>query len=178
MNNSSEVIKLFLTTTSYAHRSKVLKEALLLFLLLAWNHEQKMFQMEQKNGQEQNFVPNLTRNIANEQKCSRMKIVPNWIENREKRTKNAANFEVTNDITIWLCCFSRPCTTYRGLCDLLWSCLVFSRSFMAFLWSFEAFILPNLLWSFMAKYRFIGLVWVVWSFLAAIDPNWFDFVSL
>ena len=38
--------------------SKVLKEALLLFLffLVAWNHEQKMFQMEQKIcKKEQNF---------------------------------------------------------------------------------------------------------------------------
>ena len=40
--------------------SKVLKEALLLFFfLVAWNHEQKMFQMGEKN------VPKRTKNIRN-----------------------------------------------------------------------------------------------------------------
>ena len=52
-------------------RSKVLKEALLLFLffLVAWNHEQKMFQMEQKISRTKN-APNGTKKVFADKKCS------------------------------------------------------------------------------------------------------------
>ena len=61
-------------------RSKVLKEALLLFLL-AWNQVKKMLQIEQK------MLANKIRFKANK-KCSGKNFVPNQTKYTTKGTKN------------------------------------------------------------------------------------------
>ena len=88
--------------------SKVLKEALLLFLLFllleAWNHEQKMLQIEQKM-------------LQKEQKMFATKSASNWAESRE--------FKVTK---LLLYAFTAICGLVgpnMALNDLSWSWMAF-----------------------------------------------------
>ena len=133
-----------------ASSSKVLKEALLVFLLgLAGNHEQKMFQIEQKMCKGTKVWMG-TKNVHGNKKCS-------WKQKMCKGTKMFIKASVVYCGLVWLNVafyglvrHFLPCMASYGLTlsymaflssfmvkyRLYWTCIVFSRGHRAkFIWS-------------------------------------------
>ena len=99
------------------------------------------------------FVPQQTKMFQREQKMFAMKIASNWKEKRE--------FKVTKS------CFNGHLGLERHiqvLYGLLWYCVAL-HCLYGNLWSWMALLWQN-----------IDLIWLVWSFLPVIDPNWVIFI--